>query len=440
MNRLKTLLFLSFRIFSFGRKGEKLTRPLLGSILGITLSLIPLVVVLQISGGMIQGITNRFLETFTYHLQAYPYPSNPELTLEEMKEHSERIESHDFVRNATVERKGYGLAYSPSGKGGVTIRAVEPDFYSSDSGVRQYLEIESGEFDITSDNSIMVGRDMARKMALEPGDEIKILTGKFFSNGRFLPKVSKFIVKGVFSTGYDELDRMWVFIPLSVGEKILDDKSSSTIIGIKTEKPYETLKEDMLTVRKSLPMRWGMFTWENLNRAQQENYRTTRALLIFIMALIVCVAVFNISSSLVMLVIEKSEELAILKCLGASPSDIALSYIFTGLFTGITGGLAGLGAGLFISVNINGFIRALEALFNGIISFFQLVLSPFFEFSGESFQVLNNAYYLETIPVTVSPAELLIILAVTIILAALSSTIPALRAGKIKPLEVLRKY
>ncbi len=437
MNRLKTLLFLSFRIFSFGRKGEKLTRPLLGSILGITLSLIPLVVVMQISDGMIQGITDRFLETFTYHLQTYPYS---ELPLEEMKEHAATIDDLGFVRNTTVERKGFGLAYSPSGKSGVTIRAVEPDFYSSDAGVQKYLEMESGEFDISDENSIMVGRDIARKMELEPGDELKILTGKFFSNGRFLPKVSKFIVKGVFSTGYDELDRMWVFVPLSTGEKILADKSSSTIIGIKIDKPYETLKEDMLAVRDSLPLRWGMYTWENLNRAQQENYRTTRALLIFIMALIVCVAVFNISSSLVMLVIEKSEELAILKCLGASPSDITFSYILTGLFTGITGGISGLGAGLLISVHINGVIKGAETLLNGIISFFQLILSPFIDFSGDSFQVLNTSYYLEIIPVSVRPMELVVILGMTIILTALSSTIPALRAGRIKPLEVLRKF
>jgi len=390
-----------------------------------------------ISDGMIQGITGRTLETFTYHLQASPYS---DLSLEEMKAHSDNIKKFDFVRNSTVERKGFGLVYSPSGKGGVTIRAVEPDFYNSDRGVQEYLEIEKGVFDLSTDDSILVGRDIAGKMELEPGDEIKILTGKYFSNGRFLPKVSKFIVKGIFSTGYDELDRMWVFIPLNRGEKILADSSSSTIIGIKTAAPYETLKEDMLTIRQDLPMRWGLYTWKNLSRSQQENYQTTRALLIFIMALIVCVAVFNISSSLVMLVIEKSEEVAVLKCLGASPSDITLSYIFTGLFTGITGGITGLGAGLLISVNINGIIAGMETLFNGFLSFFKYVLSPVIEFSGDSFQLLNNSYYLETIPVTVNPVELLVIFAATILLAAASSTIPAIRAGKIKPLEVLRKY
>lgn len=437
MNRLKTLIYLSFRIFSFGRKGEKLTRPLLGSILGITLSLIPLIVVLQISDGMIQGITGRTLETSTYHLQTYPYSK---LTIDEMREQADKIKNLDIVRNSTVERKGFGLAYSPEGKSGVTIRAVESDFYSSDTGVQKYLDIEKGNFDLLSEDSILVGRDIARKMELNPGDELKILTGKFFSNGKFLPKVSTFTVKGIFSTGYDELDRMWVFIPLLSGEKILAEQSSSTIIGIKTYQPYDTLIEDMLSVRESLPQRWGLYTWERLSSAQQKNYQTTRALLILIMALIVCVAIFNISSSLVMLVIEKSEEVAVLKCVGASPSDIVFSYILTGLFTGISGGVAGLGAGLLISVNINGIISGIETVLNGVISFFQLILSPFMEFSGDSFQLLNTSYYLETIPVTVNPVDLIVIFTVTIFLSAVSSTIPALRAGKIKPLEVLKKY
>jgi len=437
MNRLKTLLFLAFRIFSFGRKGEKLTRPLLGSILGITLSLIPLVVVIQISEGMIKGITERYLETSSYHLQTYPYSK---LTIEEMIEQSHEIETLDFVRNSTVEKQGYGLAYSPDGKSGITIRAVETDFYESDYGVQQYLKMEEGTFDLSQPDSVMIGRDIARKMNLVPGDEMKILTGKFFSNGKFLPKVSKFHVKGIFSTGYDELDRMWVFVPLSIGNKILADTSSFTMIGIKTNTPYKTLKDDMFSVRKILPMRWGMYNWENINKAQQENYQTTRAMLIFIMALIVCVAIINISSSLVMLVLEKSEEVSVLKCIGASPSDITLAYIFTGLFTGVTGTVTGLAAGLMISININSVIAGIDVFLNGILKGVTFILSPFVELSGETVQLMNSSYYLDQIPVTVNPGDILLIFILTVILSAASSSIPAYKAGNIKPLDVLRKH
>jgi lipoprotein-releasing system permease protein len=437
MNRLKTLLFLSFRIFSFGRKGQKLTRPLIGSILGIALSLIPLIVVIQISDGMIRGITERTLETLSYHFQTYPYTG---ITVDEMTLQSQEIEKLDFVRNSTVERQGFGLAYSPDGKSGITIRSVEDDFYTSDTGVRKYLEMTSGTFDLSSPDSLMIGRDIARRLNLSVGDEMKVLTGKFFSNGKFLPKISKFYVKGIFTTGYDELDRLWVFLPLSVGEKILADSSSHTMIGIKTYKPYDTLKEDMFSIREILPQRWVMYTWENLNRAQQENYHTTRVLLIFIMGLIVCVAIINISSSLVMLVLEKSEEISILKCIGASPSDISLSYIFTGIFTGITGTIIGLFLGLLISVNINEVIQGLDVLINGTLSLFRFLLKPFIEFTGAPVQLLNSSYYLDNIPVSIDIGELIVILILTIALAVISSAIPALKAGKIKPLEVLRKH
>ena len=385
---------------------------------------------------MINGITERYLETLTYHLQARHKVSS----IEEMIQQSDDIEALDFVRNSTVERQGFGLIYAPAGKSGVTIRAVEEDFYDSDSGVQKYIELESGSFDLSSPDSVMIGRDIARRLNISVGDEIKILTGKFFSNGKFLPKISKYSVKGIFSTGYDELDKLWLFIPLFSGEKILAESSSQTIIGIKTFDPYNTLKKDMLAVRDILPRRWVMYTWENLNRAQQENYQTTRVLLIFIMALIVCVAIINISSSLVMLVLEKKVELSILKCIGASPSDITLSYIFTGLFTGIIGSIAGLSIGLIISININSIIFGLEKILNGIVSAFSFILSPFADITVENIQLLNTSYYLENIPVSIIGRDILVIFFLTILLSAASSTIPAVKAGRIKPMEVLRKH
>lgn len=429
MNRLKTLFFLSFRIFSFGRKGEKLSRPLLGSILGIALSLIPLVVVVHISDAMIRGITERTVETLSYHLQTYPYSSH---TFEDMINQARELESLPQVRNCTVEQQGYGLAYSSGSRSGVSLRAVEKDFYSSDQGIKKYLTLEEGIFDLSDSKSAVIGRDLARKLNLNVGDEMKILTGKFFSNGRFLPKVSRFTVKGVFSTGYDELDKMWVFIPILTGKQILADNSSRTIIGIKTINPYNNLEEEKQAVLEVLPKRWGIDTWENLNRAQQENFRTTRLMLIFIMALILLVAVINISSSLVMLVIEKQEEIAILKCLGASPEDITLSYIFTGIMTGLTGILGGTIAGLLISFNINGLIAGAETFLNTIRT-----ILPFTD--SAKIELLNSAYYLETIPVEFEPLSLVFIVIATLILAILSSSIPAYRAGKVKPLDVLRK-
>ncbi len=437
MNRLKTLIFLSFRIFSFGRKGEKLTRPLLGSILAIAVSLIPLVVVIQISDGMIGGITERIIETDSSHLRTFPYSP---ISVQELIDKSKEIEQFEFVRNCTVERQGGGLVYSKEGKGGALIRAVEPDFYSSDKGVQQYLQMEDGVFDLSRPDSVVVGRSIARNLGLSTGDEIKVLTGKQFSNGKFLPKISKYKIQGIFSTGYDELDKMWLFIPLFSGEKILTEEMSETYIGIKTTDPYNNLKEDMLSVRNILPSRWAMYTWKNMNRSQLEIYQTTKSLLIFIMALIVFVAVVNISSSMVMLVIEKREEISILKCIGASPSDISVSYILTGFFTGIMGSILGLFAGIMMSVYINEIITGAEKIVNLVFSFFSFILSPIISTGRENIQLLNSEYYLETIPVTINPSDILIIFIVTVLLAAVSSSIPALKAGKIKPLEILRKH
>ena len=436
MNRVATLIYFSFRLFFFRGKG-KTTRPLLGAILGISLSLIPLVIVIQVSGGMINGITERYLETLSYHLQVRPYSYQ---TMEELDRYSEKLKTLDFVRNSTIEKQGLGILYSPEGKSGVTIRAVEEDFYKADRGVEKYIKLEEGHFDLSTINSVVVGRSIARRLKLSAGDEIKLLTGKFFSNGKFLPKISTYVIKGIFSTGYEELDKMWLFIPLSVGQKILAESSSQTIMGIKIHEPYDGLKEARSSLLRILPKRWPVYTWESINKSQQEEYQTVKKLLIFIMSLIVCVAVINISSSLIMLVLEKKVELSVLKCLGASPFNIGLFYVLTGIFTGMMGAFLGLTAGLVISVNINSMIFRIEQVINYIITGVSVLLSPFVDVSKGSLQLLNSSYYLEEIPVTIEAGQIVLIFFLTVILAAVSSSVPALKAGKIRPMEILRKH
>jgi lipoprotein-releasing system permease protein len=157
-------------------------------------------------------------------------------------------------------------------------------------------------------------------------------------------------------------------------------------------------------------------------------------MLIIIMAMLVVVAVLNVSSSLVMLIVENRQSIGILKCMGASPAGIRRIYRLTGLFVGLGGALFGCLAGTLMSYYINELIIGA----NGIIGFFKGLFSSGQE--GEAYTLLNSAYYIQTIPVELRWNSILLIGVLASLLSWISSAIPATRAAKIRPLEVIRKY
>ncbi len=423
------------RLFFNRQRGEQASRPVLGAVLGIALSMIPLVVVLFMSDGMIRGITDRYIETSTYHIQLRNYDSLDEAAFSEIRD---SLAAADGVENIFLEHTGTGLAFAGTSETAVSIRGLEPDIYLRDSAFSRYLEIQEGDFDLTGEDSAMIGSETARKLDLHPGDEIKLLTGKTLSTGKYIPKISRFRVTGIFSTGYQDLDRMWILIPYSRSLRILQDNQSRTIIGVKTADPYGDLTGIEETLYSSLKGRWGIYTWKTLNRSQQSNFETTRTLLVFIMVLIVLVAVMNISSSMVMLVMENEQAIGIQKSMGLSPRTLSVQYLMTAGMAGAAGSLGGIAAGCFISLYLNQILRFLESCINGIRDAFQFVMNR--PSDGGQVELLNRAYYLDEIPVEIRFSVIFAIFLLTVLLSMGASYIPARKAARIKPLDILRKH
>jgi len=148
------------------------------------------------------------------------------------------------------------------------------------------------------------------------------------------------------------------------------------------------------------------------------------------MALIVIVAAVNVSSATSMLAIERRRDIAVLKTSGASASFTSGIFLWGAFLTGLTGAIIGLCAGLLIGVNINGLLHGLE----NFLSFFTAI------FNGDPVRILNSGYYLEEIPIIINVPAVIAIGIFTVLCSVLASWIPARRAGKLKPIEILRKY
>ena len=441
----RRFLFGGGRLAAFSRR----TR---GGVIGVGLSLIPLVVVLQVADGMIAGITTRYLETGSFHVQGI---SRSPGAVDGLAASIAAAGSVDGVRLVVAERQGIGLAAGDDARTAVTIRAVEPDLYARDPGLRRYLEIRSGEWDLDSPNSIVVGEYVARRLGVAVGDTLRILTARQLASGRFLPRSASFVVRAIVSAGYADLDRLWVFIPFDRGTAILPDESSRLIVGIKMESPLDLpnpifssgARADRDRASAALTELRGLFgdrfrvvTWFESNRAQFMSFKTTKDLLVFIMVLIVMVAAVNISSTLVMLVLEKQEEIAVLKSIGASPRAIRRVFIVCGFVLGTLGALAGLSIGLFFAVNINEVLYALEWVLNAVGSAARWIVSPIVDLPGGAIELLSPEFYIEHIPIAIRFADVLLVAFLTILLSTAAAWFPAQRASRIRPLEVLRKH
>lgn len=427
------MLFIAAR-FIFGRAAKDVPRDLArravrGAILSVAISLIPLIMVLQVADGMIQGITARYVELATYHLQARTLTGADGLEAVQ-----EAALDSGLVRGAWLEARSAGIAFAGGSQEGVAIRAVE-DSFLKDPATIQYLELLDGELGLERPVDALVGAALAERLGLAAGSAINLITLRSLPDGSSLPRVSIFIVRGVVTAGYRELDENWLFIPYASHRRVLDVSATELLVGMKIANPYD--QERLVQARLSplLPPGTRLLGWQDIERNLFASLANTRTLLLLIMAITVIVAAVNITSALSTLTMERSREIAILKCMGAGPGDVSLLFSLSGACLGAIGAVLGCAGGLLISLQVNELIHGLELVLN----FFRQLFS-FMPASGQDLRLLDPAYYLETIPVDVEFRTLAAVAVTTVLVSFLAALWPARRAAGLRPVVIFRKH
>ncbi len=415
-------------------------KSLFGAMIGIALSIVPFIVVIIVADGMIEGITGRIIGLSSYHLQAVqtsPKSLSNNEHLQLLDSIANDIDTVDGVTGTFVERQGVALAIGNTGRTGATIRAVEDTIFTESKGFNEYIEVVEGEAGFPSKNSIVVGKKIAETLEVNVGDTLRLMSTQTLPNGNVIPKMYSGIVSGIVSSGYEEIDALWVFLPLEVGFSYLSSASSQIKVGIETEDPFSNdLTRVTLSTMRILEDDFSLYRWSDVNTSQYENYASTKMLLMLIMFLILLIASVNISAALIMTALERQKEIAILKSIGASPAGIAIAFLITGVLCALGGLIIGIPVGIIFGMNFNEILLFFETFFNEIAKVWYYISS------GADYvpvTLLNPAYYLETIPVTVPTVELLYMVIGTIVLSVLVSIVPAFRAGSERPLDILRK-
>ena len=436
-----SLLFACRLLIPRTGKKSNARRSLIGACVCIGISLVPLVMVLTVSNGMIQGITNRIIGLSSSHISCVLYPFAEEAKNERnLTAFAETLLSTDGVTGAYPEVRGVGLAAGKTGRTGATIRAVQGDEFQKNPAFASLLEVDSGEAVLDAKNAAIIGKKLAEILHLTAGDTFRLITARRLDSGKIVPKITPLKVRAVVSCGYQELDALWVFVSLETGFSILPVQSGEVCVGLETTDAFDMVRLMRIqnATERLCPQYTRVYLWTELNAAQFENFSSTQIMLLFIMLLIVLVASVNISSALVMLVMERRKEIAILKSLGGSSSGIAFSFLVTGMVTGALGVVTGIPLGLLCAVNFDVIISLIERVLNLLAKCAYLVcLGSAGEFT--QIHLLDPAFYLQKIPLSIPLGQLIIIGCGTLVLSLAVSAIPAIRAGREKPIDTLRK-
>mgnify|MGYP002626737051 CR=1 FL=1 len=422
---------------------------LLGAAICIGISLIPLVVVLVLSDGMIQGITERMIGLSSQDISVMLSPkSSPSADKESFLKFAERLNAIDGVDKVWAEVDGTVLAAGKSFGSGAAVRAVPQEIFSENHSFSSLLRVIEGKTVFSEERSAILGEKIASLLDVHVGDKVRLISVNTTSGGRMVPKASQFTVEGIVSSGYQELDALWIFIPLETAWKIIPQSSAQYVLGLTTPVTFEAqLARVKNNVQLDILGYFGnevvkgasVYTWKEIHAAEYENFASTQILLLLIMILIVLVAAVNISSALLMAVMERKREIAILKSMGASPGGISFAFLLTGAACAGGGILFGLPTGILCAVNINQILQFIEKTINVFAKSVYLISNSKSKIAFSAIHLLDPAYYLQDIPISLPFKELFLIVWGTLLLSLAVSVIPSVKAGREKPLDTLRK-
>jgi lipoprotein-releasing system permease protein len=407
------------------------------AILGIGIGVLALTVILGVMNGFQLGFIESILEISSYHIRIESFPEGE--TGESLKQ---KILAIPQVRSAVEFQEIQGLIQGTKSSQQVSvIRGVPQNALVQDSGMAEKLIFESGSFDVTQDNSILLGAELANRIAVTIGDEINLLSISGLFPEEAGTAQSNYVVTGIFRTGFYEYDMGWGFINIDNAQKISGENVRSAL-GIKITNRWQD--EQILNVIKNIP---GLETakitsWRNYNRAFFGALRTEKLLMLVLVGLIFIVVGLNIFQSQRKAVLERREEIGLLRAVGASNIGVRLVFAFDGLIIGFLGAGIGMALGLLLAFNISSVFIVLEKIVNGFILLLNVIFAPLTggaNLGQENFAIFSpTVFYLKEIPCRIIPHEAFIIFLFGLLSAAISSWLASGRVTRIKPAEVLR--
>jgi len=404
-------LFISLRYLKAKRKQIFISVITIISIAGVGLGVMALVVVLSVMSGFEEDLKTKILGT------------NAHLVI---LQHGSAMRDYDEVLRKAQEIKGVvaatpfifsqAMLASESSAHGILLRGIDPETAGRVINLENNLKEGSldslkKEGESSGQPGIFIGKELARTLGVLLQDTVVVVSpqGALAPMGTG-PPMKKFCVRGIFDSGMYEYDTSLAYISLKSAQKFLGLGEAVSGVEIKVKDIYG-VKEVARAIQSRLGFPFWTKDWMQMNRSLFSALKLERMVMFVILVLIVLVAAFGIVSTLIMVVMEKNKDIAILKSMGAKAKSITKIFIFEGLIIGVVGTILGLIGGYGICA---------------ILGKYQFISLP------------SDVYYISRLPVKMNGFDFLLVAISAIGISFLATLYPSWQASKLDPAEALR--
>ncbi|NWF52025.1 MAG: lipoprotein-releasing ABC transporter permease subunit [Nitrospirae bacterium] len=401
-------LFIALRYLKSKKRHKGISFNTLISIGGVSLGVMALLVVLSVMSGFHEDLQNKILGV-NAHIIILDYRG----PISEYNDIIKKLEGEEEISSFAPFVLGQVMVSSSNKAHGVFLKGIKPDMESRTTDIFKHI-VEGDPDALFYKNGIpgiIIGKELSRSLGVFPGDKINIVSpfGEIGPLG-MLPRIKPFRISAVFEVGMFEYDTNLVFTDMKPAQEFLGIGENITGIEIRVKDIYKaSIIRDRL--EKKLKFPYHAKDWMQMNKNLFSALKLEKFAMFIILVLIILVASFNIISTLIMNVLEKSREIAILKAMGATNKGIMAIFMLQGLLIGIVGTIIGVGCGY---------------LLNYVLNTYQIIKLP------------PDVYYLSHLPVKMKISDFIAVSLSAVIISFLATIYPARQAAKLDPVEPLR--
>lgn len=402
-------LFLGIRYLKAKRKQAFISIITIISVVGVMMGVMALIVVLSVMNGFRADLMSKILGVNS-HLLVLSYSG----AFYEYKKISKRMNDIEGVIATTPFLYSQVMVNYLGRVSGAILRGI--DTKSAGKVINIESMIKQGSLyslDRTYDglSAIIIGSELSKQLGSQPGDILTLVSphGKLTPLGR-IPNSRKYRVTGIFDSGMYEYDSSMVYLSLKEAQDFLGMENRVTGIEVRVTDIYKTDRVGK-AIRERLGYPYWTKDWKDMNRSLVAALRLEKMTMFVILTMIVLVGALNIISTLIMVVMEKTRDMAILRAMGATGKSIMAIFMFQGLLVGLVGTVAGLLSGLGIC---------------HLLAKYKFIKLP------------SDIYYISTLPVRVELWDVLFVTLSAVVISFLATIYPSWHASRLNPVEALR--
>jgi lipoprotein-releasing system permease protein len=403
-------LFIARRYLRQRRKGEGFYNLISTiAIAGVFIGVAALIIALSVLNGFNGELRDRIVGV-SPHITVQKFYADP-ITPEEYQRAAAKLSAIREVTGIGPAIMHKTLIQSKYGAEGCLVRGVDPKKLSQTSSITDPRYPLEGSWSF-ADRGIVIGRQLADNLRVQPGDTINISSSENFIMTPVgpIPIVTNYVVRGIFDAGFYDYNMVMVFMDIKNAQQLFGYGDRITHIEVKLADPLKSTKVSQ-EIRDQLAYPFVPVDWLMQNKNLFSALKMQKAVVFIVLTLIILVAAFNIIATLIMTVMRKTREIGILRALGMTSKDVMSVFTYFGLLIGVAGTVLGSVFGVAVS---------------WIIDRFKIIRLP------------AEVWFIDTVPVKVQPLDVLLIALAAIAITFIATLYPARRASRLDPVEAVR--